>query len=146
MVTEIAAHRDRAQEFLEEPQGRIGNAERTARYGHTGGVLELTGPSSLLDGVERSLFSEGALLARLDANDSLRIQDAGRREAFVELNVRAGILLLMTTPTTGDSFTAAAGQDSITASACELRSAISAAREVLKKAGILVTPGGVRTQ
>ena len=45
--------------------------ESAARWGHRGGVLELTGPAELIDQIERSLFTQGVITARIDASDEI---------------------------------------------------------------------------
>ncbi len=63
MVTEALA---RGATALHSPAltGRVTAKERSARWGHRGGVLELRGPSSAIDRIERSLFVSGAITAR----------------------------------------------------------------------------------
>ena len=41
--------------------GPVTAGEREARWGHRGGVLELTGPAELIDAIERSLFAAGVV-------------------------------------------------------------------------------------
>ncbi len=51
--------------------GRVTAGEREARWGHRGGVLELSGPAALIDAVERSLFAVGAVTCRIDGESDV---------------------------------------------------------------------------
>ena len=67
MVTAAQAHAAAGEEDEAAAWGRVTAGEREARWGHRGGVLELTGPAELIDAVERSLFAVGAVTCRIDA-------------------------------------------------------------------------------
>jgi sulfate adenylyltransferase subunit 1 len=47
--------------------GPVTANERATRWGHRGAALNLAGPSSVIDAIERSLFEAGAVTLRIDA-------------------------------------------------------------------------------
>jgi hypothetical protein len=69
MVTAAQGQAVAGEEDEAAAWGRVTAGEREARWGHRGGVLELTGPAELIDAVERSLFAVGAVACRIDADE-----------------------------------------------------------------------------
>ncbi len=80
--------------------GPVTSAERRKRWGHAGAQLALSGPTELADAVERALFSGGAFVVRLPANDE-----------SIRALVHAGALLL--THTMDDFFAVTLGAERI---------------------------------
>lgn len=60
----LAAH------LLNTHTGPVSARERFLRWGHRGAILTLTGPSAIADRLERTLFHEGMMTLRLNADDS----------------------------------------------------------------------------
>ncbi len=67
----------------------VTQAERAARYGHSGAWIKLGGPAAFVDALERSLFESGALVVRLRA----RLTEA------IDAMIEGGALVLTHEPT-----------------------------------------------
>ena len=81
-----------ATQTTESGVGPVSSQERAARWGHQGGLLTLRGSRDIIDQVERALFLEGYVVARID--DST---DETSREAIARWAVSSGILALVVT-------------------------------------------------
>ncbi len=80
--------------------------EREARWGHRGGVLELTGPKELIDAIERSLFERGAATVRMDADDEAFVLHPQLKEIVTGLQVKQGLLALVASENEGGTLKA----------------------------------------
>ena len=118
--------------------GPVTSEERVARWGHHGGVLELTGPVELIDRVERSLFARGAITARIDADAAPFAIHPGMVEVLVSSGALAGMIALVENLTGGETLTARAEGEQITLDANDSTQAIAAVHELLGRSGILV--------
>ena len=118
--------------------GPVTSEERVARWGHHGGVLELTGPVELIDRVERSLFARGAITARIDADAAPFAIHPGMVEVLVSSDALAGMIALVVNLTGGETLTARAEGEQITLDANDSTQAIAAVHELLGRSGILV--------
>ena len=118
--------------------GPVTSEERAARWGHHGGVLELTGPVELIDRVERSLFARGAITARIDADAAPFAIHPGMVEVLVSSDALAGMIALVVNLTGGETLTARAEGEQITLDANDSTQAIAAVHELLGRSGILV--------
>jgi len=118
--------------------GPVTSEERAARWGHHGGVLELTGPVELIDRVERSLFARGAITARIDADAAPFAIHPGMVEVLVSSGALAGMIALVVNLTGGETLTARAEGEQITLDANDSTQAIAAVHELLGRSGILV--------
>jgi len=121
--------------------GPVTAEERAARWGHRGGVLELTGPVELIDRIERSLFARGAITARIDADAAPFAIHPGMVEVLVASKVLAGMIALVVNLTGGETLTARAEGEEITLDASDSTKAIAAVHELLGRSGILVSTG-----
>jgi len=81
---------------LADTWGPVTAGEREARWGHRGGVLELTGPKELIDAIERSLFERGAATVRIEADDEAFVLHPQLKEIVTGLEVKRGLLALVT--------------------------------------------------
>ena len=81
---------------LADTWGPVTAGEREARWGHRGGVLELTGPKELIDAIERSLFERGAATVRMDADNEAFVLHPQLKEIVTGLQVKRGLLALVT--------------------------------------------------
>ena len=121
--------------------GPVTAEERAARWGHHGGVIELTGPVELIDRIERSLFVRGAITARIEVDDAAFGIHAGMVETLIKSKVLAGMVALIVTLTGGDTLTARAEGEQIERSASDSIGAVAAVHELLAQSGILLSSG-----
>jgi hypothetical protein len=121
--------------------GPVTAEERAARWGHRGGVLELTGPVELIDRIERSLFVRGAITARIDADAAPFAVHPGMVENLVASKALAGIIALVVNLTGGESLTARAEGEEIVLDANDAARAIGAVHELLSRSEILISTG-----
>jgi sulfate adenylyltransferase subunit 1 len=111
--------------------------ERATRWGHRGGLLELSGPTALIDQIERSLFSRGVITARINTGDEVFKDRTGLLESVVKLNVRSGFLVLVAALSGSDRLIARAEGHEITLTSNNPEGAIQGIRGLLTRAGIL---------
>ncbi len=121
--------------------GPVTAEERTARWGHRGGVLELTGPVELIDRIERSLFVRGAVTARIDADSEPFSDHAGLADLLIRHKVLSGMIALVVNLTGGETLTARAEGEEIFLAASKEVEAITSVHELLARSGILVSSG-----
>jgi hypothetical protein len=112
--------------------------ERAARWGHRGGVLELTGPVELIDRIERSLFARGAITARIEADAEPFSIHAGMVDLLIRSKILSGMIALVVNLTGADSFTARAEGEQIALDANDATGAIAAVHGLLTRSGILM--------
>ena len=118
--------------------GRVTAGERDARWGHRGGVLELTGPVELLDAVERSLFSAGVVSCRIDADDDAFILHPGLIEIITRTQLQSGLLALVVRVDESGAATARAEGEQIALEATDSNAAIAQVHQLLHTAGIFI--------
>jgi sulfate adenylyltransferase large subunit len=95
MIGEPLAADGAEQQTEEDDWGPVTAGERQARWGHRGGVVELTGPAELIDAVERSLFSIGAVTSRIDAESEEFLLHPQMLDVMTEHEARLGLLVLL---------------------------------------------------
>ena len=122
--------------------GPVTAEERAARWGHRGGVLELTGPVELIDRIERSLFVRGAIAARIEADAEPFAIHAGMVDLLVRSKVLSGMIALVVNLTGGETLTARVEGEQITLDANDASAAIATVNELLVRSEILL-PGNV---
>ena len=123
----------------EDDWGPVTPGERQARWGHRGGVLELTGPAELIDTVERSLFSVGVVTGRIDAEReefSLHPQLIG---ILVEHQTRSGLLSLLVRERDSGPLTARIEGREISIDSVEPGTAVAAVHQLLQSAAIFIS-------
>jgi hypothetical protein len=129
---------------VENNHGSVTAAERQARWGHRGAVLELSGPAALLDAIERSLLTVGVAVVRVDADGSEFAFDPQLLNAVLALQTRAGLLTLLVRTEQGSALTAHATDQSILLDASQPdfapASAVAAVHRLLYEAKILISP------
>jgi sulfate adenylyltransferase large subunit len=140
MVTDIrqAVHADESADAW----GAVTAGEREARWGHRGGVLELSGPAGWMDAIERSLFTVGAVAVRVQVEDDVFLLHPPILDALTEAQTRAGLLTLLVRETESESLTARVDGYEVTVDAGEPMHAISAVHQLLHRAGIFVSSEG----
>ena len=122
--------------------GRVTAGEREARWGHRGGVLELAGPSELIDAVERSLFAVGAITCRIDAIAPVFRENPKLLDAVTDLQAQSGLIALVVRVRDEAALTASAGGFDATLDASNRMHAVSAVHELLRRAGIFISSEG----
>ena len=128
-------------EFAQNALDRVTAEERALRWGHRGGALKLEGPAVLIDAIERTLFSSGAAVHRIDADDQSFVDHDGLLDAIVQSSVRSGLIALVVTVTDSDAFIARAGDSQLCFEARNSDAAIHALLQLLERAGILQSTG-----
>ena len=132
---------DGEDEFATE-SGPVTARERAARWGHQGGDLTLEGPAGLIDSVERSLFAAGVITQRLDTTDPLFTGQPGLLEAFTNLQVASGILVLIATVREGDELAVRINDRELVLSDVDQSANIAAVHQLLHQEKILFDTEG----
>jgi sulfate adenylyltransferase large subunit len=128
-----------AESNEQDPWGAVMVGEREARWGHRGGVLELSGPSALIDAVERSLFTIGAVTSRIDAEDAVLLEHPRIAQLLAETQSRSGLLTLLVRAEESGALTATAeGEETVIEETDYLR-VVSAVHQLLHRKGILIS-------
>ncbi len=122
--------------------GRVTAGEREARWRHRGGVLELAGPTELIDAVERSLFAIGAATCRIDPSQRASLQHLGLLDIVTDLQTQSGLLTLVARTGDEGALTASAGGFEVTLDAGNRMHAVAAVHELLQRAGIFISSEG----
>ena len=120
--------------------------ERATRWGHRGGALSLSGPAVLIDAIERSLFTVGAVTSRVDVDDSRFADQVRLLDLVVQSNVQSGFIVLAVTATDGDVLVAQVEEQQLTLDAEDQNSAVYAVLRLLEQTGILHFTGKVSLQ
>ena len=139
----ITAALDHATTFGDVPAGTAGAVtaeERAARWGHGGGVLELSGPVGLIDQIERSLFLEGTITCRIETPDAAFANNPDLLEIMIRSKVQAGLLALVISPEDRDTLTVRVENRQITLDAKNPFETICAVHQLLAQAGIVLSP------
>jgi len=131
-----------AQHAEEDAWGPVTLGERQARWGHRGGALDLTGPATMIDAVERSLFSVGAATSRIDVESEEFLLHPQLVELIVGQQTGSGLLTLLVREREGGPLIARAGDLEVTVDSSEAASAANAVHQLLASAGILIPAEG----
>ena len=142
MITEAQGQTATIEEDEAAAWGRVTAGEREARWRHRGGVLELAGPTELIDAVERSLFAVGAVTCRIDAGELASLEHLGMLDIVADLGTRSGFLTILARPGDESVLTANAGGFEITSDAENRMHAVAAVHQLLQRAGIFISPEG----
>jgi sulfate adenylyltransferase subunit 1 len=126
--------------------GPVTAEERVARWGHRGGLLELSGPIELIDRIERSLLHHGVITARINTEDGLFKTHPGLLEKLVNLQIQSGIVALIAVISDSGGLTARAETHQISLNANYPEETVRAVHKLLARAGILVAHGKAETQ
>ena len=137
------------EETAERP---VTAAERQARWGHRGGVLELSGPAALIDAIERSLLMIGAVPVRIEVEkDGAQSGEFALHphllDAVLALQARSGLLTLLVRIREDAALIAHTADQSIMLDIADSNhaptSAVAAVHRLLYEAGILISPEGM---
>ena len=118
--------------------GPVTADEKAARWGHRGGVLELTGPVELIDRIERSLFVRGAVTARLDLDSGI---DAVTVNHLIRSKILSGMIALVVNLTGEQRLTAQAEGERIAIDVKDPAAVVAAVNELLVRSEILLSSG-----
>ncbi len=122
--------------------GPVTSAERQARWGHAGGWVELEGSPEIVDQVERSLFSIGAVTIRIDSEAGEFQLYPNLLQSVLDLHARAGVLSLLLRTNVDGTFKTRAANQQISIDSAEPRAVIAAVHQLLREIGILIPPEG----
>jgi sulfate adenylyltransferase subunit 1 len=122
--------------------GPVTAEERSARWGHYGGILKLAGPIELIDRVERSLFARGAITARIEVDAEPFLSHPETVDLLIRSKILSGMIVLIVNLNGSESLTARADGEEITLDANDSTQAIAAVHELLNRSGILEATGG----
>jgi len=142
MITDAQGRAATIEEDEAAAWGRVTAGEREARWRHRGGVLELAGPTELVDAVERSLFAIGAVTCRIDAGQRASLQHLGLLDVVTDLQTQSGLLTLVSHAGDEAALTASAGGFEITLDAENRMHAVAAVHQLLERAGIFISSEG----
>ena len=140
MITAASAITTAGEHLHADTWGPVTAGERAARWGHRGGVLELSGPKELIDSIERSLFSVGAVSNRIDAGDEGFLLHPSLLETITRLEVQSGLLSLVVSANDGNTLIARIDGHELSLDANEPMRAISAVHRLLHDAGVFIPP------
>ena len=118
------------------------DGEREARWGHRGGVLELTGSAESIDAVERSLFTVGAVAIRLDADEPAFRQHPQLLAAATSALAQSGSIALVARAGDEVTLTARAGEVEVALPAGDGMHAVAEVHRLLRRAGIFISTEG----
>jgi sulfate adenylyltransferase large subunit len=122
--------------------GRVTAGEREARWRHRGGVLELAGPTDLIDAIERSLFAIGAVTCRINAGERASLQHLGLLDVVTDLQTQSGLITLIVEPGDEGVLWASAGGGEITLDADNRMHAVTTVHQLLQRAGLFISTEG----
>ncbi len=142
MVTAAQGKEATVEEDEAAAWGRVTAGEREARWGHRGGLLELAGPAELIDAIERSLFTVGAVTCRIDAGERSPLRQMELLDVFTDVQTRAGLITMLARLGEDGVLTASAGGFEITLDAENRMHAVTAVHQLLRRAGIFISPEG----
>ncbi|MGA3010702.1 MAG: sulfate adenylyltransferase subunit CysN [Terracidiphilus sp.] len=138
MITSATAITAAGEHLHADAWGPVTSGERAARWGHRGGVLELSGPAELVDSIERSLFSVGVVSNRIDTGDEAFLLHPGLVETITRLEVRSGLLVLVVNANESGTLIARVDGHELSFDANEPMHAISAVHRLLHDAGVFI--------
>jgi sulfate adenylyltransferase large subunit len=119
--------------------GRVTAGEREARWGHRGGVLELSGPAELIDSIERSLFTAGVVSNRIEAGDETFLLHPSLLEIVTKLQIQSGLLALVVNVNESGTLIACVEGRELKLEADDAIKAVSAIHQLLHSAGVFIT-------
>jgi sulfate adenylyltransferase large subunit len=139
MVTAASAYVTAGEEDEVGSWGPVTAGEKEARWGHRGGVLDLSGPVALIDAVERALFAVGVISTRINADDDAFLVHPNLLEVVSGIQSRAGLLTLVAHANENAKLAARVEGEHITLGATEPMQTVSAIHQLLQRAGIFIS-------
>jgi sulfate adenylyltransferase large subunit len=138
MITAASSYETEGSRIHAGAWGPVTAGERAARWGHRGGVLELSGPTELIDAIERSLFAAGAISNRIEADDDAFLLHPSLLEIVTEMQIQSGLLALVVHENDSGTLMARAEDRQLTLDANDPLKAVSAVHQLLHSTGILI--------
>ena len=126
MITEVEATATVELASTATPQA-VTAEERSVRWGHHGGILELRAPAELVDRIERSLFVANTVTIRCSTEEQARFAAA------------SGLIALLTRPSDERTLIAQVDGEEVRADGDNPDQAVASVRQLLAKSGILTT-------
>jgi sulfate adenylyltransferase subunit 1 len=142
MITSAAADTSDGEDEFATESGPVTAREHAARWGHQGGALALDGPPQLIDAIERSLFVAGVVTLRVDTTDPLFTGQPGLLDAFTQLQVASGLLVLLATARETGELLARINHRQLSLSDSDQNAAITAIHQLLHQEKILFDTEG----
>jgi hypothetical protein len=134
------SHASDSEESLDTGSwGPVTAGDREARWGHRGGVLELTGPASVIDSIERSLFTVGVVSVRLDPESDQFQSDPLLLRTVTDLQTSAGFLVLLVHTGEAGFLVARSEEHEVTLESGETMKAVSAVHQLLHRTGFFTS-------
>jgi sulfate adenylyltransferase large subunit len=119
--------------------GPVTAGERESRWGHRGGVLELSGPLSVINAIERALFAVGVVTSRIEAGDPAFQRHPNLLEIVTDQQMRSGFLTLVVHESESPKLIARIEGEQISVDAAESMHAVSAVHQWLHRKGIFIS-------
>jgi sulfate adenylyltransferase subunit 1 len=139
MISEVIEAADADDSGDANAWGPVTAGERQARWGHRGGVLELSGPAALIDSVERSLFSGGVVSSRIDPGTADFQLHPGLLDRVTTLLVKSGLLVLAVRVDEEAALLARVEGKEVSVDAHDPVRAIAAVHQLLHSTGIFIS-------
>ena len=100
----------------------------------------LTGPAELIDIIERSLFAVGAVTSRIDAAEDAFLLHPALLDLVTSVETRNGLLALVVRANDDGALMAQVEGQEIMLDASDTMHAVAAVHELLRSAGIFISP------
>jgi len=139
MVTGTSHSSDSEESLDTGSWGPVTAGERESRWGHRGAVLELTGPVSVIDSIERSLFTVGVVCLRLNAQAEPFRSNPSLLQTVTELQTKAGFLVIVLHPGDNGILIAKSEAQEIFLESGETMKAVSAIHHLLHRTGVFTS-------
>jgi sulfate adenylyltransferase large subunit len=137
MIREAFVDVTDGEELYLDVAGPVTAVERSARWRHQGGVLQLSGPADAIDAIERSLFSVGVITERIDTAAQVFLHYPALLEILTDLQVHSGLLALVIDVKETDQLTARVQDQQQVIDVSHRSRMIAAVHQMLHSAGIL---------
>jgi sulfate adenylyltransferase large subunit len=137
----VTAGFESASRIEQEASGRVSATERAARWGHRGGAITLQGSVDLIDAIERALFTAGAAINRIDADDQSFVDHPALLDLVVQSSVQSGLIALVVAETDSGILVVRAENEQLSLDAADRDAAISAVLRLLERTGIFHSSG-----
>ncbi|HUA91304.1 MAG TPA: sulfate adenylyltransferase subunit CysN [Terracidiphilus sp.] len=119
--------------------GPVTAGERESRWGHRGGMLELSGPVSVINAIERALFAVSVVTSRVEAADAAFQRHPNLLQIVTDQQTRSGFLTLVVHASEGLTLTARMEGEQVSIDASESMHAVSAVHQLLQRKGIFIS-------